>query len=113
MRKQLIEMEQELTQATHEKTRQQAEELRAARLVMQDMTRQEASVCLDLRRANSRLAEAQKVIDSKDEQIHRQEQALSERRASIPRDRLAASRYAGGVDPAVGHGRGAVGPLAL
>ena len=70
-------------------------------------------MCLDLRRANSRLTEAQKVIDSKDEQIHRQEQALSERRASTPKDRIAASRYVGGVDPAVGYGRGAFGPRAM
>ena len=82
MRKQLIELKQELTEATHDTTRQQAEELRTARFVRQDLTRQEASVCLDLRRASSRLAVAQKVIDSTDEQIHRLEQALSELPAS-------------------------------
>ena len=80
LRTQLIELEQELIKATSERVRQQAEELRAARIVMQGLTRQEASVCLDLRRANSRLVEAQKVIDSQEEQIHRQEQAFAERR---------------------------------
>ena len=59
LRKQLIDMEQELTEATNEQTRQQAEDLHAARVVMQDLTRQEASVCLDLRRASKRLTEAQ------------------------------------------------------
>ena len=108
LRKQLIDVEQE----AHEETLQQAEELRTARLLMQDLTRQEASVCLDLRRANSRLTEAQKVIDSTDEQIHRwNKRCLSAVR--LLQNTPAASRYMGGVDPAVGYGRGAYGPAAM
>ena len=53
LRKQLIEMQQGQASATSEKVRQQAEELRNARIVTQELTGQEASVCLDLRRANA------------------------------------------------------------
>ena len=77
LRKELLEAQQQLTEATNEKVRKQADELRGTRLAMQDMTRKEASVCLNLRGANTQLSEAQTVIDAQEEQIRRQRTELA------------------------------------
>ena len=101
LRKQLLEVQQELTEAINDKVRKQSEGLRGTRLTMQDLTRQEASVCLNLRRANTRLTEARNAIDSQEEQIRRREFALAERRAAPAEDKSASSSaMVGGVDPA-------------
>ena len=113
IRLRLLELSQELTEATHEPARQQGEELRSARVATQDLTRHEASLCLDMRGASNRLTEAHTAIDSQEEHIHRQEQACTERRAAPTKEKSAPSGMAGGVDPAVGQVRRTSGPFAL
>ena len=101
LRKELVEAQQQLTEEANEKVRKQADELRGARLAMQDMTRKEASVCLNLRRANTQLSEAQTVIDAQEEQIRRQRTELAEQRpAATSGGSDSSSAFTGGVDPA-------------
>ena len=56
LRTELVEAQQKLTEETSEKVRKQEVELRDARLAMLAMTRKDAAVCLDLRRANTQLS---------------------------------------------------------
>ena len=113
LRKQLLEAQQELTEATNEEVKKQADALRGARLAMQDLTRQDASVCLRLRRATTQLTEAQEVIGAQEDQIRRQRFELAERRPVLARgESSSSSAITGGVDPAVKGARPFVGPTA-
>ena len=91
--------------------KKQADELRGTRLAMQDLTSQEASACLNLRRANTQLTEAQRVIDAQEDQIRRQRLELAERRPAPARgESSSSSAITGGVDPAAKGARPFVGP---
>ena len=102
LRKELVEAQQLLTEEATDKLRQQADELRGTRLATQDTTRKEASLCLNLRRANTQLSEAQTVIDAQEEQIRRQRTELAEQRpATVRGGSDSSSAFTGGVEPAV------------
>ena len=113
LRKELLEAQQPLTETTNEKVKRQADELRGARLATQDLTRQDASACLNVRRAHTPLSEAQRVIDAQEEQIRRQRLELAERRPALARgESSSSSAITGGADPAVKIARPFVGPVA-